>query len=369
MMLFARKYYVVVFVFLLLHMHAQLCEVAAVEHGFPSSNFTSPKCLTDYFRTSSWKDPGNPTALFNYWNRARAAAKLSPPLISTSVPNSFTWPVVKHSMVLRFVSGRALNLYVCQNLAYVRVFKCANNAIHANLLDSCSRDPHRRWIEHSTIPHQFWDNRFAQGVSTSNKLVVYTFVRDPFSHFISGYREAAFRTFRDCCDLRVDITKKQSTLGRKKKGNRHCNYWFGPECDTFADPKTTARYFLRLLLDANLENGYFAHLFTMVSFVYAELHGRFQEPDFIGRLENGLDNEYDRLCQLQQDLCPRSLTPTNMSLDSKKMHVNHTESSGDVFGFGRGLQEVFKESPHLLQAVKILIEPDVACFGDDKLTS
>ena len=67
------------------------------------------------------------------------------------------------------------------NFMYKVVWKGANDFFSHNFNAKCNSS------------HRLFDDVPATGF-------LYSFVRDPMSHFISGFREATLRTFQDCCE-------------------------------------------------------------------------------------------------------------------------------------------------------------------------
>ena len=75
---------------------------------------------------------------------------------------------------------------------YVNVWKGGNNFIDDQAIKHamCKRTCHK--CDRSTL--------VKHDMRTSSEPRSFTFVRDPWSHFVSGYREATFQIYNHCCE-------------------------------------------------------------------------------------------------------------------------------------------------------------------------
>lgn len=72
---------------------------------------------------------------------------------------------------------------------YMQVWKSANNFIEGNLHRACNRKKEGWWAEAK-------ENSVCAATPATR---AFTFVRNPFAHFVSGYVDATFRTYTVCC--------------------------------------------------------------------------------------------------------------------------------------------------------------------------
>ena len=223
----------------------------------------------------------------------------------------------------------------CDGATYRRVWKGGNDFIRFNMFKRCNL-----WTESWTVPE------------SSN--FTFSFVRDPLSHFVSGYREATSRTFFDCCDVAADgnVTDHDKS---EAANAATCKY----SCEDFVGVEGTTRLaktYLRDLLDGRLlnENRHFWHVALMAANLYG---GGYSQLEFVGSLEN-IEADWARMCEEHE--CP----PHLQSYQDLDMHMGQHRSSADAFGQGAGLARAFTEQPQLAAAVRRLISLDEDCFHD-----
>lgn len=233
---------------------------------------------------------------------------------------------------------------VCDNnFVYKIVWKAGNNFFNSNLGLGCKT--------HRVL--------FAKTHETG---FIFSFVRDPMQHFISGYREATFRTFATCCDPPavnggVPTNKRRAFAKRCSAGSDDCPlYMCKYNCALFAGKNTIdlARAFIYELLDISLfENFHFLHVALMAGNLFSTP----RRPDFIGSLHR-LNHDWDRMCATHQ--CPKTLT--NIAKQFNHSVGMHPETSSDLWHHGRGLLRAFKLYPSLRRAVRKMLALDYDCL-------
>jgi len=188
----------------------------------------------------------------------------------------------------------------------------------------------------------------------------------PFSHFMSGYREATYRTFETCCHIPTE--EGQIPTNREFPADEFpskCRYDCGLFVGDEGGSTQLAKAFIHDLLELHLldEHGVDHNLdFMHVALMSANLFGdkRQRKPDFIGNLE-AIDTDWARMCSAENgdSRCPPHLT-TYGDLDTGA--GQHPQSSSDKYGHGAGLKKAFEEAPHLEKAVRKLLSLDDDCL-------
>ena len=208
--------------------------------------------------------------------------------------------------------------FVCggdEKMAYRNVWKGGNNFIRGNMQEG---------MENCTAA--------SKGLSVNvDKAFEFSFVRDPFSHFVSGYREATMRTYKQCCNAPTQEGALPTPRGEWPRPIREsqelgwrCRY----DCSLFVGEgtKSLAKAVMSDILDLSLFHGsHWNPNFVHVALMFANIFGErsWRRPDFIGRLES-IGSDWDRMCALHG--CPERLA-TYGKLDEST--GQHKETSSD----------------------------------------
>lgn len=265
---------------------------------------------------------------------ARAEANLPPLAPGQAMAKSSRFFKVHHGHAICNAQGSTSKAF-----AYRTVWKGGNNFIRENMANLCNVSSSAAVLHEDTF--------------------IFSFVRDPFSHFISGYREATLRTFETCCNIPKNEGDEPTS---KAIDNEHvdaakCKY----DCSLFVGEERTtqlAKAFIYDLLDLSLLNDDFdfLHVALMSANLFADKRQR--RPDFIGALET-IDEDWSRMCATGN--CPEHLKSYH-DLDT---HIGqHAKSSHDQYGHGAGLKKAFEEEPQLERAVRKLLSLDEDCLHE-----
>ena len=199
-----------------------------------------------------------------------------------------------------------------------------------------------------------------------DKAFEFSFVRDPFSHFVSGYREAMKRTYKMCCNAPTQEGALPTPRGewpRPIRDSQELGWQCRYDCSLFVGEgtKSLAKAVMSDILDLSLFHGsHWNPHFQHVALMFANILGErsWHIPDFIGRLES-IGSDWDRMCALHG--CPKRLA-TYDKLD--KSAGQHPETSSDQYGHGAGLIALFEEEPRLKNAVRKLLRLDEDCLRE-----
>ena len=262
----------------------------------------------------------NPLANLKLMNIARKSVGLGE--LSGSDGKSHTEHVKYVESVFAVAHGVALYNISGVPMSYVRIYKAANNDILENL-----NNIHYQAIRHKVLRYMYGNvatsedglRYWVQSVWHRYSVPSFTFVREPLSHFSSGFREYLSRCPGDVPGASPIITKhfvRTAILGILTNNVSQC----GNEAYSMA------------------------HVFPMSGVLrpYLNIH-------FIGHLEKfaedwkGVENMYN------------ISLPLNTSLGSH-------ESSHDVHGVNAAVRDLFDSEPGFLQAVCALLYYDFECF-------
>lgn len=228
--------------------------------------------------------------------------------------------------------------------AYRTVWKGGNNFIRDNMANICNSTS-------ETCDHHACEIE-------PEDAFIFSFVRDPFSHFVSGYREATSRTFQSCCDIPSNEgDEPTSKVIDNAEDAAKCKY----DCSLFSGEEQTkqlAKAFVYDLLELRLlhDDADFLHVALMSANLFSD--SRLRRPDFIGALET-IDEDWSRMCAT--GLCPEHLKSYD---DLDRQIGQHHASSSDQYGHGAGLKKLFEEEPHLERAVRKLLSLDEDCLHE-----
>lgn len=211
--------------------------------------------------------------------------------------------------------------------SYLRVYKAANNAIRYNL----------NAIYGSRASKDYFP-RSASKVDQSK--CIFTFVRDPVQHFLSGYNEYEYR---------ANMMKF------------HC-----ADCLYDSFPEGSEERFWAFLLDllsfkflrcfptggCHIVNGQLRHVYPMSSMLKS-----YSKVDFVGSIEN-MGEEWQRL---ERDCL--KIEDEECKLDVMDGSLGQHESSLDTYGIYEAAKNVLKHSQHAQDILKSILEEDYRCFG------
>ncbi len=146
--------------------------------------YVMPNACRDFFR-SNGTDEQILAAIQQRWQLARRIARL-PPLNNEQLEarSAFMWDFNHRAHAITVVNGSECKAAGGASFAYLNVWKSANTFMERNIRRVC----HGRGVD-KTVSRAF----------LPAPPRVFTFVRDPWSHFVSGYREITLRTFQRCC--------------------------------------------------------------------------------------------------------------------------------------------------------------------------
>ena len=191
------------------------------------------------------------------WQKARAAAEL-PPLINIS--DEATKVMSNFYRFLAYTPRECIPSDNSSGMVYQPIWKAGNEFVRAQLDLGCASQ------KKAGMSDQYWSRLF-------------TFVREPLSHFVSGYIEAARAAHDWCCNGRGNLTnyshavppEVRSRCANSKGTWRLCQLARDSDADVFAArAREVAETYIFELLDAKqLEPvQLFYHLFPMVGAVY-----------------------------------------------------------------------------------------------------
>lgn len=236
-------------------------------------------------------------------------------------------------------------VYTCEDdFMYQVVWKGANDFFSHNMRVKCNTSKH------------IYDDVPADGF-------LYSFARDPMSHFVSGYREATMRTFVDCCEPprtegELPTNKPKSSRGSCQPGEEHCHaHTCKYDCSLFAGEEGTvelAKAMIHDLLDLTLLNNFH---FLHVSLMSANLFSKPRRPSFVGALEN-IEADWARMCETNP--CPANMRSYTQDLDRNL--GQHPDSSADKWHHGKGLKRALERDPRLERAVRKMLALDEDCL-------
>ena len=205
-----------------------------------------------------------------------------------------------------------------KNSAYLRIFKGGNDALRKNM------DLLGMSITFDT-----------PGFNGTDYKCIFTFVRDPIQHFLSGYSEFEFRTITAKLTACFMCTYHNWPLGSQHR------FWA----------------FLYDVLSLNLIDSHesIRHIFPMSGILH-----HYPRVDFVGSVEN-MAEDWKRL---QRD-CFHTGEADLVEFDD---HMGLHESSSDPFGVYQAAKDVVRGSPIVEQVLRKVLYEDYRCFyngGDE----
>ena len=226
--------------------------------------------------------------------------------------------------------------------AYVQVWKSANDFFTNNLEAMCRGKLER-------VPPSAEGSRRVGSLGARQ----FTFVRDPWDHFMSGYTETTWRTFVQCC------THARPSWGCPA-GQCNCSASSYP---CAAQPQNTtdlARDFVVALLDADRERVLSPrHALVHPDHMYPQAGLlRVWHPEFVGHLET-LQQDWDHVAAWLD-------MPRAASLDAK---LGRHETSSDPLGRRAALSRLFRAEPKWRDAILHLLRIDFDCWPNLTSTS
>jgi hypothetical protein len=189
---------------------------------------------------------------------------------------------------------------------------------------------------------------FPQLTDGVGKLCTYTVIRDPISHFLSGYNEA---------DFRLIYSHKNEPGYNWTTPTPYFNI-------SFTESNETRRErFTQLVKDVVMERTelsshyVFTHFFSM-SRILPLLHN--VNLTLSGYLPS-LENLEERWPKFITETCPEM--PPLSDFPNLKKHGQH-QSSKDKFGIYRAAKEVWNDQGHVARALCVIHAMDYACWTD-----
>lgn len=276
--------------------------------------------------------------LVENWRRSYALLlKYAPPQVisvaaaapSSSIDNKLSDNNKLHWLFKEYSSFSSGYRYIYDlNASYLRIWKAGNDAIRFNLEASYGKRGSKEYMPRASRIHQ--------------SKCIFTFVRDPVQHFISGYNEYEFRAMSDL----------NSTAHCE-----HCIY------DKF--PKGSEERFWGFLLDflsfnflkcsndrcqnINVE---IRHVFPMSGVLKS-----YSRVDFVGSIENMVDDWRGLHTE-----CLHTSKCQSFSIDKS---IGLHKSSSDPYGLYTTAKNVVRESQVVREILRSILEEDYRCFGGE----
>ena len=192
----------------------------------------------------------------------------------------------------------------------------------------------------------------------------FTFVREPLSHFISGYTESKWGTWSTCCEpaTRHDGREKCRRRLSRRRARRLADLAsseISPRCPDHARGGIAlAHEFVQALLDANEQLlmsarhiGWGPDHVTLMAPNLAIFGCRLQ---FVGRIEH-MKRDWNRLAAWTNGSVP----PYSELDQTSGRHVTSKDPHGDK----QAMHALLSQNQSLREAVQILLAPDYDCFG------
>ena len=224
------------------------------------------------------------------------------------------------------------------SLAYKEVWKNGNNFFEHNLYRLCNARRHPGRID----------------TFQRRDVLLFSFVRDPFSRFVSAYREVVFRYYRRSC--RPGVSDKTKTRKRTRQAKTIPGF---PSCSEMRNANQSSLVARKVLT-----------YFFSGSHIPEELHFALQSafllsrppyPSFYGRLERQ-EEEWKRLCRLPSPRKGLSSSCNPSVLLDTRVGV-HKETSSDSMSHGKGLLHLLKTEPKWRRGIDVLLRMDRSCFS------
>ena len=196
----------------------------------------------------------------------------------------------------------------CGGVTYKDLWKGGNNFFQFNIEKKCR----------STVSH----SRPKNGGRT------FTFVREPLSHFVSGYREAVWR---NCVE-------------EEKKQREECSL-------LYRNGTEIAKRAIYTVLRGSFWP-WFVHLSLMGSYVFEGA----VVPSYIGKLET-VERDYDSICRKMN--CPPEIGKYSL-LDKT---LGHHRTSEDEQGLSKKMLSLLATEKGYMKAVTRILALDYSCFN------
>lgn len=222
--------------------------------------------------------------------------------------------------------------------AYAAIYKANSENIANSLLDAGDNQTSSTtmWVDsRAKLTKQILTN-----YNSTKAPIIFTFVRNPLSHFISGLVESFTRKHLLSHDkgghLHIKDEVKLAVLRAKSQASYDIAKSLINGIVRFDNKQ------VNLLVEEKSHYGNQAHQILVF------------QPDLIGHLEN-MDKDW----VLLTDYLNLGGKPLRNANDT---HANHRESAGDTLGLKNHLRDLFAKEPQYLRAVCRLILVDYICF-------
>lgn len=256
----------------------------------------------------------SPQHKIKLWNLARLQIGLSPLGINDDL-------MLFIDDFLHFSPGISLFHINNSAVAYVRIYKCANSNIDKNLFSASTKFPENLMYGFVAMDA---DNllKFASGFSPPKAVRSFTFVREPLSHFQSGFREYLQRCpghFHDSASKVIGASFIANEIARILNG---------------LYPKVTCRL-----------SGAFRHLYAMSGALRP-----YWNLSFVGHLEY-FDEDWSQIERIYGINVPDNY------------NVGQHRSSKDEHGVEAAFAELHLSSPSYFRALCVILIFDYHCFN------